>query len=95
MDAPETGGVGAAIGGADCELERERGFASKEWIVKFTRDTKLKITGEHGQDKYERRVIELSVNGEDIGQSGITTGHLKPWPHKGRRALAKKPDWCH
>lgn len=35
VDAPETGGVGAAIGGAACELERERGFASKDWIVTF------------------------------------------------------------
>ena len=94
VDAPETGGVGAAIGGAACELERERGFASKEWIVIFTRDAKLEITDEHGQDKYERRVIDLSVNGEDIGQAGIEAGHLKPWPHKGRRAMVKKPDWC-
>ena len=89
-----TGGVGAAIGGATCELERERGFASKEWIVIYTRDAELEITGEYGQDKYERRVIDLSVNGEDVGQAGIQTGHLKPWPHKGRRALVKKPDWC-
>ena len=94
VDAPETGGVGAAIGGAACELERERGFASKEWIVTFTRDAKLEIIGEHGQDKYERRVIDLSVNGEDVGRAGIDAGHLKPWTHKGRRALVNKPDWC-
>jgi len=31
------------------------------------------------QDKYERRVIDLSVNGADIGQAG--GGHLKPWRH--------------
>jgi len=94
VDAPETGGVGAAIGGATCELERERGFASKEWIVAYTRDAELEITGQHGQDKYERRVIDLSVNGVDVGQAGIEAGYLKPWPHKGRRALVKKPDWC-
>ena len=94
VDAPETGGVGAAIGGAKCELERERGFASKEWVVTYTRDAELEITREHGQDKYERHVIDLSANGYDVAQSGIETGNLKPWPHKGRRAMVKKPDWC-
>ena len=94
IDAPETGGVGAAIGGAKCELERERGFASKEWIVSFTRGKKLKISNEYGLDKYERHVLDLSVAGEDLGQVGVKTGHLKPWPHKGRRALIRKPDWC-
>lgn len=94
IDAPETGGVGAAIGGAECELERERGFASKEWIVTFTRDVELSITQEYGLDKYDRLVIDLSAGDVDVGNTGISTGHLKPWPHKGRRALSKKPDWC-
>jgi len=94
IDAPETGGVGAAIGGAKCELERKRGFEAKEWIVDFTRGNKLEITQELGLDKYDRLVVDLSVAGEDLGQSGIDAGFLKPWPHKGRRALSKKPDWC-
>ena len=40
-DAPETGGVGAAIGGAKCEKERELGFASKGWVVEYTRGAEL------------------------------------------------------
>lgn len=94
IDAPETGGVGAAIGGAKCELERERGYEAKEWIVSLTRDAELEITQDYGLDKYDRLVIDLSVSSEDVGRAGINEGHLKPWPHKGRRALAKKPDWC-
>ena len=94
VDAGETGGVGAAIGGAKCELERERGYEAKEWIVGYTRGVELKITDEYGLDKYDRLVVDLSASGKDVGLAGIGKGYLKPWPHKGRRALAKKPDWC-
>ena len=33
LDAHETGGVGAAIGGAKCDEERKRGFETKEFII--------------------------------------------------------------
>jgi len=93
VDAPETGGVGAR-GGAKCEYERELGFDAKAFMVELTRDAELVITSSAGPDRYEREVITLSVNGRDIGEAGIEAGHLGPWPHKGRRALTKKPDWC-
>lgn len=93
VDAPETGGVGAR-GGAKCEYERELGFEAKAFMVELTRDAELVITGNSGPDRYEREVITLAVNGQDIGDLGIAAGHLGPWPHKGRRALAEKPDWC-
>lgn len=93
VDAPETGGVGA-IGGAKCEAEREIGFDAKAFMVELTRDADLVITSNSGADRYERDVITLSANGVDVGQAGIEAGHLGPWPHKGRRALTRKPDWC-
>ena len=31
MDTPETGGVGAAIGGSECEQERQLGKTAKAW----------------------------------------------------------------
>lgn len=93
VDAPETGGVGAR-GGAKCEYERELGFEAKAFMVDLTRDAELVITGSNGPDRYQREVITLSVNGEDLGGLGIAAGHLGPWPHKGRRALSPKPDWC-
>jgi len=71
VDAPETGGVGASIGGAACELERELGFASKEWIVNYSKGSKLKTTKEYGLDKYDRLVVDLSASEKDIGRSGI------------------------
>lgn len=93
VDAPETGGVGAR-GGAKCEFERELGFDAKAFMVELTRDAELVITSNSGPDRYQRDVITLSANGQDVGRAGIEAGHLGEWPHKGRRALTKKPDWC-
>ena len=93
VDAPETGGVGAR-GGAKCEFERELGYAAKAFMVELTRDVDLVITDRSGPDRYEREVITLSANGQDVAEAGVSAGHLGHWPHKGRRALSDKPDWC-
>lgn len=97
IDAPETGGVGAAVGAAKCEAERTLGAAAREWIVGLTRDpSTLRVTGIYGADRMEepRLLIELSANGVDVGRAGIEAGHLRPWPHEGSRQLEPKPDWC-
>ena len=93
-DAPETGGVGAAIGGAQCEKERELGFASKGWVVEYTRGAELKITGDYGADRYDRKIIDLSANGIDVGDAGISLGHYRSWKHEGKKSLEPRPDWC-
>ncbi|MEL6856876.1 MAG: thermonuclease family protein [Pseudomonadota bacterium] len=93
VDAPETGGVGAR-GGAKCEAERALGFEAKAFMVALTQDADLVITSNSGPDRYEREVITLSANGRDVGEAAKQAGHLGDWPHKGRRALSKKPDWC-
>ena len=93
VDAPETGGVGAR-GGAKCEAERVLGYVAKEYMVELTRLVPLEITSSYGQDRYGREVIDLAVDGIDVAERAIEDGHLAPWPHKGRRALQKKPDWC-
>jgi len=93
IDAPETGGVGAR-GGARCEAERALGFEAKAYMVALTRQADLKITASYGKDRYDRLVIDLSANGQDVARSGLAAGHLADWPHKGRRALQAKPDWC-
>ena len=94
IDAPETGGVGAAVGGAKCEAERAKGYESKAWVVKFTKNVPLDISQTHGYDRYDRLIIDLSANGEDVGQSGIKTGYFQPWPHDGKKSLIKRPNWC-
>lgn len=93
VDAPEKGGVGA-IGGAKCEAERELAFETKEYIVELTRTADVEISKSYGEDKYGREVVDLSVNGRDLAELGLSNGRYKPWPHKGQRALTRKPDWC-
>ena len=94
IDAPETGGVGAAIGGAKCEKERELGFEAKEWAVEYTRGVPVKITGDHGEDRYGRNIFDLAANDNDVGQAGIAAGVYGSWRHDGKRALEPRPEWC-
>ena len=94
VDAPETGGVGAAIGGAKCERERELGFEAKEFVVELTRGADLEITHQEAPDRHGRVVVGLSADGKDVATTGLEAGVLAPWPHDGPRALSDKPDWC-
>jgi len=94
IDAPETGGVGAAIGGAKCEAERALGFESKAWVVEFTRDAKLIVSGEHGYDRHERLIIDIEANDNDVGEAGIEAGVYQSWRHDGKKQLEKRPVWC-
>lgn len=93
VDAPEKGGVGS-IGGAKCEVERERAFDAKDFIVTLTRDADVRIARNYGPDRYGRMVVDLEVNGQSLAEVGLEAGVYKPWPHKGQRALSRKPDWC-
>lgn len=94
VDAPETGGVGAAIGGAECEAERKLGFDAKAFMVALTRNADLEITRREDADRYGRVVMHITADGVDVAKAGLDSGVLRAWPHKGSKALARKPDWC-
>ena len=95
VDAPETGGVGAAIGGAKCEQERELGFLAKEFIVTLTSSAAIVITNDYGPDRFDRSVVDLQADGIDVASAGLEAGVLKAWPHDADgNSLSAKPDWC-
>jgi endonuclease YncB( thermonuclease family) len=96
VDAPETGGVGAAVGAARCEHERELGLAAKAWAEGLTNGADVTIIKEHGFDdmREPRHLLDIAVNGKDYATLGIESGHLKRWDHNGTRPLQIKPDWC-
>ena len=94
VDAPETGGVEATIGGAKCERERVLGLDAKAFMVELTRGADLDITQREGEDRYGRIIVNISADGQDVAEAGLQAGMLKPWPHDGSRPLADKPDWC-
>ena len=93
-DAPETGGVGAAIGGAKCEAEREWGFRSKEFMVLETKEGELIITGNYGQDRHGRWVIDIADDGRDLVSLGMQNDVIRSWKHDGKKALEPRPNWC-
>jgi hypothetical protein len=38
--------------------------------------------------------LSISADGVDVAKAGLEAGLLRPWPHRGSRALAAKPTWC-
>ena len=90
MDTPETGGVGAR-GGAKCEPERALGYEAKEYAVALADGAEITITGTYGDDRYDRRVIDLSLDGQDYASAIIDAGHGKVWDYDGGQP---KPEWC-
>ena len=90
VDAPETRSPNQR-GGAMCESERPLGYAAKEFAVGFTEGAEIVITGSYGEDQYDRLVIDLSVNGQDMAAALIAVGHGQSWDYDGGEP---KPDWC-
>ena len=93
IDAPETRSLNQR-GGAKCEAERIIGYEAKAFLVSFTKNKEIKITGNYGEDRYDRLVVDLTADGVDVASTAITAGHIRPWPHKKGRAQTPKPDWC-
>ena len=93
IDAPETGSM-KQRGGAKCEIERELGYEAKAYIVGFTKNKTIRIMRDYGKDRYDRLVVDLEADGEDIGKMGVEAGHLKVWIHIKGRKQYPKPDWC-
>ena len=90
VDAPETGGVGA-YGGAKCEEERELGFDVKAEVVEFTRGRAIEVARRYGPDRHRREVVDLSIEGSDLGDILVSRGLLKPWDYDGGKP---KPSFC-
>lgn len=91
VDAPETGGIGAR-GGAECEAERELGYAAKAAAVELTRNTGLRVARDYGVDRFGRLVVDLAdLDGNDVANALIAQGVLQSWDYDAGQA---KPDWC-
>lgn len=78
VDAPETGGVGSR-GGAKCEMERELGFAAKEFIVNATKGKDLTIAFNGEIDDFGRKVATVRADDIDVASSGfppVTSGPM-------------------
>lgn len=90
VDAPETGSI-KWYAGAKCEHERELGFAAKARLLELTRGKTLTVTRDYGQDSYGRLVVDIAVDGQDLGDLLVRAGTHKVWDYDGGEP---KPDWC-
>jgi endonuclease YncB( thermonuclease family) len=90
IDSPETGSL-KQRGGAKCESERELGFEAKEAALELTRGKQVTISEMRGTDRYERTVVRLELDGEDLAALLVDGGTHRTWDYDGRE---KKPDWC-
>ena len=93
IDAPETRSM-KQRGGAKCEAERALGYEAKAFVVAFTKGKEIRIVRDYGEDRYDRLVVDLTADGDDVAKAAIEAGHLRDWPHVKGRALKRKPDWC-
>lgn len=94
VDAPESGPVGSP-NGAKCEKERSSGRLAKDWVVVFTRGKSLVITGlDPKLDHFGEVVLTLSVNGRDLGDSGVAARRYRPYIFDNGKPNFSKPLWC-
>ena len=94
VDAPEIGGVGAKLRGAQCAKEVELGFRSRAYMAKLTRGRPVHVTAEYGIDPFGRMIVDLSMDEQDLAEAGLSEGVLRGWPEEQGRDAATKPDWC-
>ena len=90
IDAPETRSP-KQIGGADCESERELGYLAKEKVLDLTEGKTIAVTNDYGPDRYDRLVVDLSIDGQDLAKTLIAAGTHQAWDYDGGDP---KPDWC-
>lgn len=90
IDSPETGSM-KQRGGAKCESERALGFEAKEAALELTRGKQVVVSAMRGEDRYDRTVVSLEIDGKDVAALLVAGGTHKTWDYDGRE---KKPDWC-
>lgn len=90
IDSPETGSM-KQRGGAKCESERVLGFEAKEAALELTRNRQVRISETRGEDRYDRVVVRLDLDGKDVASLLVVGGTHRAWDYDGRE---KKPDWC-
>jgi endonuclease YncB( thermonuclease family) len=90
VDAPETGSLGRR-GGAKCESERELGYTAKAQAVTLTRGAAITVMRDYGKDRYGRTVVDIAIDGADVGAALLAAGTHQAWNYDARKP---KPDWC-
>ena len=86
FDAPE-----GSAERARCALERRRADNARAAARKLTRWKRVEVSRSYGFDKYNRDLVDLKLDGRDVGRTLLAEGHLKRWNFE---AGERKPVWC-
>ena len=86
VDAPE-----GSAQRAKCERERELSRGAREAARKLTNGKPVRVSRHYGQDDYGRELVDLRVDGADVGSQLVAAGKLKRWNFEGGE---RKPNWC-
>lgn len=84
IDAPE-------LRRAQCDKEKRWGYEAKGFLSGYLIGKDVQITHNYGLDRYDRPVVDVSVNGEDLGQTLINEGYAQAWDYDGGE---QRPEWC-
>jgi len=82
IDAPET-----HAGQAKCRAEIALGLAATKRARALLDHQRVAFV--RVGRSYNRTVARITFDGHDLGQTLVTMGVAKPWPH-----YSPKPDWC-
>jgi len=89
IDAPESGNR------AQCEYERRLAVAAKKFMQGMAANKNIEISDIKYTDRYGRSIVNITADGVDLAEQGVSAGFLKPWPHDVYgKALGLKPNWC-
>ena len=84
FDAPETWR-------AECPEERTAGYRAKALAETITEGRRVRETRYWYKDRFGRRVVDLSVDGQDLASELEKAGAGKKYDHD---ANEPPPDWC-
>ena len=91
IDAPETRG-------ARCAAERKAGFAATRRLESLLRSGRVSVArcDARGrcEDRAGRTLARLAVNGADVGEALIASGHALPWRDGAPARAQRIAHWC-
>ena len=59
------------------------GYASKAALTRILASGTVHCV-QYGTDRYRRPLVRCRVNGQDIGQTMLSTGYAVTWPYRGK-----------
>lgn len=86
VDAPE-----GSPSRAKCHAEWSRSSEARNAAVSLTSRGEVGIKSYMGKDRFDRDLVQLSVDGRDVASTLVGSGHLQLWAYEAGQV---KPDWC-